>query len=257
MCLKSEGVPTCDSRSRLYILMFWHQNEDLSSPLVLFYFLCSFSSSPMLESYVVFLFHPTLFTIFYLASVLFCLCSSVFVVAREIRAVPLPHESPFLFLLLLVGLGLDTIEKVDCEMGYHGVGSDWNSCVSSLSCPFSLSADLTPWSNGWIWRVRNVLKFEVLLQCISVKGTECILSNKKITESAKIRQKFFLTELFTIKTKSPCSNYFWFNCINPWMFVKFVFITSSYFPNIWTKTPDMHKASDWLMWTGFSPGVVL
>jgi len=70
--------------------------------------------------------------------VLFCIRSSDRNESSR-TTVPLPHESPLLFPLLFIGGGPETVEIVDCEVDYHGMGSVWNSCVSPLSGPFSLS----------------------------------------------------------------------------------------------------------------------
>lgn len=80
----------------------------------------------------------------------------------------------------------------------------FESCVPLLSCPFCVCAALIPCSNGWVLRGHNILKFGVLLQCLSVKGTDCILSNNKTSRASKDQAaKFFPTELLllTIKTE--------------------------------------------------------
>jgi len=132
-------------------------------------------------------------------------------------------------------------------------------CLTPVWPFLSLCADFTPCSNDWIRRVHSVSESGVLLQRISVKGTVCILSNTKLAEPAEIRQESFSSQSYYClqqKTEHRVQTMFCLAVLTL-MFVKCAFTISSYFLNLWTETPAVHKASDGLKWTAFRPGPTL
>lgn len=103
----------------------------------MFYFLCFFSISPVLESYMIFLFQPTLFSVLSLTCALFCLCSSAFIVVREMRAGGLQslclmnlHFSSLFS--VLEGCLIEWNRKSRPWEDFHGMGSVWKLCAIAI-----------------------------------------------------------------------------------------------------------------------------